>query len=73
MEELTMKLSYKKFRLMLLRPALYNGEEVELEVQFEESSFWRTNCVLANAIDLKPGDTVKICGRACFDEYDECE
>lgn len=64
-----MKTPYKTFKLMLLRPAVYNGEEIEIDVQFNNDSLYHTDFSVAEAIDMKPGDTVNIRGKIRF--YDE--
>ncbi len=65
-----MKISYNEYKLMLLRPAVYNGEEIEIDVQFNNDSLYHTDFSVAEAIDMKPGDTVHIRGRILFDHED---
>ncbi len=65
-----MKISYSKYKLMLLRPAIYNGEEFELDVQFNKDSLYRTDFAIAEALNMKHGDTASIHGKACFDNED---
>lgn len=65
-----MKIQYETFKLMLLRPAVYNGEEIEIDVQFNNDSLYRTDFAIADAIDMKNGDTASIHGKVCFDNED---
>lgn len=62
-----MKIPYKTFKLMLLRPAVYNGEEFEIDVEFSNDSLYRTDFSVADAINLKTGDTVHIKGKIKFE------
>lgn len=69
-----MKTSYQTFKLMLLRPAVYNGEEIEIDVRFDNDFLHHTDISEAEVIDMKPGDTVSIRGKICFDDEDSsCE
>lgn len=61
-----MKTSYEDFRLMKLRPAINNGKKIELSVQID-SYLSRTTYYEAVALGLKPGDTVSVRGKVCFD------
>lgn len=61
-----MKTSYEDFRVMKLRPAINNGKEIELSVQID-SYLSRTTYYDSVALGLKPGDTVSVRGRICFD------
>lgn len=63
-----MKLNYDEFALRFLRPAVFNNEELELEVKFEDASLYHVNIDTAKAIDAVVGDTVCIRGCACFVE-----
>lgn len=65
-----MKMSYKTFKLMLLRPAVYNGEEFEIDVQFNNDSLYRTDFAVVDAINMTHGDTASIHGKVCFDNGD---
>lgn len=65
-----MKMSYNKYKLMLLRPAVYNGEEFEIDVQFNNDSLYRTDFAIAEALNMKHGDTASIHGKVCFDNKD---
>lgn len=62
-----MKISYNEYKLMLLRPAVYNGEEFEIDVQFNNDSLYRTEVAIAEALNMKHGDTASIHGKVCFD------
>lgn len=62
-----MKSSYNEYKLMLLRPAVYNGEEFEIDVQFNNDSLYRTEVAIAEALNMKHGDTASIHGKVCFD------
>lgn len=57
-----MKTTFKKFRTISLRPALYNGTEFEIDINFDEASVFRTDLVITEAINMMPGDTVRIGG-----------
>lgn len=63
-----MKISYNEYKLMLLRPAVYNGEEFEIDIQFNNDSLYRTDFSIAEALNLKNGDTASIHGKVCFDD-----
>lgn len=65
-----MKIPYKTFKLMVLIPAVYNGDEIEIDVQLNNDSLYHTDISVAEAIDMKPGDTVHIRGRILFDHED---
>lgn len=61
-----MKIPYKTFKLMLLRPVVYNGEEIEIDVQFNKDSLYRTDFAIDEALNMKHGDTASIHGKVCF-------
>lgn len=65
-----MKTPYKAFKLMLLRPAVFNGEEIKIDLQFNNDSLYHTDFSVAEAINMKPGDTVHIRGRIRFENED---
>lgn len=64
------KLSKNEFKTMLLRPALYNNKEIEIDIDCKNSCIHRTEITEATAIDMIPGDTVSIYVRAFFDDGD---
>lgn len=66
-----MALTDKDFKIMLLRPAVFNGREIELNIQFNNASLYRTEYIIAQTLDMTPGDTASIGGRVCYDDEDE--
>ena len=69
-----MKICYNIFKLMLIRPAVYNGEEFEIKASFDEASLYRTDIATTAAIHTEAGDTASIRGKICFeDENSLCE
>ena len=66
-----MKITHNELKLMLMRPAVYNGEEFEIDVQLENASLRRTDLAEADAIGMKPGDTASIRGEAFFGDAAE--
>ena len=58
----------EKIELMYLRPAVYNGEEAEIRMHFENARIFRTCIAESQALDMKAGDTVSICGRLCSED-----
>ena len=63
-----MKLNYDEFSLRFLRPAIFNGEELELEVKFEDASLYHVNIDKAKVLEMPVGDTGCIRGFVCFAE-----
>lgn len=63
-----MKATYDQLRLMMLRPAVHSGEEIEFTVRFKNAYLLRTRHSDASALDMKCGDTVSLYGRVCFDD-----
>lgn len=51
---------------MLLRPATYSGEEIEVEVHFDDAMLFRADYNESTAVDMKPGDTVSVCTKVYF-------
>ncbi len=69
-----MKTSYKDFKIMLLRPAVSDGKEVEICMDFDNDSIYRTQADDALSLGLKPGDTAHIRGKIRFDgDNSQCE
>ena len=63
-----MKTYYNDFKLMLLRPFVYNGAEAELNIEFENAKLYPADAGEAIAIGMQPGDAVTIRGRVIFSE-----
>lgn len=59
-----MKMTREEFDLLHLRPALYNGTTMSINVVFDNKSFWRTEAQVAESLGLEPVDTVEIFGEA---------
>lgn len=57
-----MKTTFEEFSVMALRPALYNGKHLEVDVDFRKASFRRVGIEVSKAINAPVGDTVKISG-----------
>lgn len=64
-----MKMTKDQFELLHLRPALYDGTIMTMNVAINDESFWRTEAKIAIALGLKSGDTVEILGDAV--DYNE--
>ena len=65
-----MKMNYDEFMLRFLRPAIFNGEELELEVEFEKASMYSVNINNVKALRMPVGDTVCIGACVHFAESD---
>jgi hypothetical protein len=63
-----MKMNYEEFMLRFLRPAIFNGEELELDVEFEKASLYHVNINTVRALKMIDGDTACINGRVNFNE-----
>jgi hypothetical protein len=61
------KITHNEFKLMLLRPAIYNGKEFEMEVDCSNIYFHRADINEATAIQTTPGDTVSVYIKCCFE------
>lgn len=57
-------MNYDEFMLRFLRPAIFNGEELELDVEFEKASMYSVNINKVRALKMPVGDT--ICIGACI-------
>lgn len=62
--------TYEEFKLMDLRPAYYNGEVFEADVEFNEASVFGVGIEVAKAINTAVGDTVRISGKVCGEGSD---
>ena len=60
-----MKKTFENFKMMSLRPALYNGTVFETDVSFNDASAFRVGIKEARALNMICGDTVRIRGRVC--------
>ncbi len=60
-------ITHNEFKLMLLRPAIYNGREFEIEVDCSNIYFHRADINEATAIQTTPGDTVSVHIKCCFE------
>lgn len=62
-----MKINYDEFMLRFLRPALFNGEELELTVEFKNATMYNVDAGTAKAIRTRVGDTVSVFGHINFE------
>lgn len=60
-------ISKQEFELMMLRPALYNDKEFEIEIECKNLYLHRTDINEALAIKTTPGDTVSVHIKCCFE------
>lgn len=63
-----MKITYDEFMLRFLRPAVFKGEELELSVEFENTTLYMVDAETAKAINTAVGDTVRAFVCANFEE-----
>ena len=60
---------YEAFKLMKLRPAVYEGTEIDhVPVVFWDSSMYKVEAEEAEALGLKIGDAVELVGKIISDE-----
>lgn len=62
--------TYEEFKVMDLRPAYYNGEVFEIDVEFNEASVFGVGIEIAKALKMVVGDTVRISGKVFGTEAD---
>ena len=62
--------TYEEFKVMDLRPAYYNGEVFEIDVEFNEASVFSVGIEVAKALKTVVGDTVRISGKVFGTEAD---
>ncbi len=68
-----MKTAFEEFKVMSLRPAFYNGTQFEAEIIFNEANAYSVDITEAEAVNMIPGDTVRINGKITDDtekDYD---
>lgn len=63
-----MKITYDEFLLRFLRPAVFNGEELELSVELKNATLYNVDAEIAKAINTRVGDTVSVFAYANFEE-----
>lgn len=68
-----MKITYEGLKIMLLRPALYNGKEFEADIEFTYGSLFRAKLYETDALAMPSGDTTKIPGKISFEEEKKYE
>ena len=61
-------LSKNDFHTWLLRPAIFNGKEAYLKIEFENDYLHRAEISEAELMNLRPGDCAKITARIPFDD-----
>ena len=61
-------MNYDEFVLRFLRPAIFKGEELEFEVDFEDCDMCRVDIERVKALNMQVGDTVRINGCVHFVE-----
>lgn len=57
--------TFKEFKVMDLRPAYYNGEVFEIDVEFNEASVFSVGIEIVKVLKMAVGDTVRIGGKVC--------
>lgn len=62
--------TYEEYKIMDLRPAVYNGEVFEVDVEFNGSSVYGVGIEVAKALKMVVGDTVRISGQVFGAEAD---
>ncbi len=65
-----MKITYKEFRKMSLRPAFYNGTQFEIDVIFDGTDLHREGITPTKALHMIVGDTVRVRGMVKADGKD---
>lgn len=59
-----MEMTKEEFKLLHLRPALYDNTIMNMNVVFDDKALWRTEAKVALSLGLQPGDAVEIFGEA---------